>query len=446
MTQTAYPCVQSFLAGRKSVSVFALFFLTVFIFGLLTTQPGFAKSNPKYASIVIDANTGLLLSQSNADKSLHPASLTKLMTLLIAFDALKSGRLHLRDRIRISRRAAGMVPSKLDLPAGSTIRVEDAIHALVTKSANDIALALAEHLGKTESNFAKIMTARGREIGMTRTTFRNASGLHNPGQVSTARDMARLARTLINEYNDYYHYFSKKAFTYRGKTYRNHNRLIGRYNGMDGMKTGYIQASGFNLVASAVRNNERLISVVFGGRTAGSRNAHTVKLLDRGFARMNALRVASARVPLPPRKPVYLPTLASSGSLSPQGSGRETWKTDGAEWAVVNPALQSTAFSRLIGEGDYDPAVFRRIETGLMAMTAHRNGKKRRQYSRDAALLHKARHKARPDASLRNNPRTTIYRQNVPAEWAIQIGAFSSRTATMGLTSGPRSKFRSCRC
>ena len=271
-----------------------------------------SKGNPKYASIVMDADTGVILSQRYADKVLHPASLTKIMTLVMAFEALDRGDIRLRDRIRISNRAASMVPSKLGLPAGSSIRVEDAIYALVTKSANDVAVALGEHIGGSESKFAAMMTARARDIGMRSTRFKNASGLHNKYQVSSARDMAGLARYVLQRYPHYYRYFSTKSFTYRGKTYRSHNRLMSSYKGMDGFKTGYINASGFNLVASAKRNGRRLIGVVFGGRTSKSRNAHMAQIMDAGFLRAGKIRMARAKPPKPQQKPTI--GLASANS------------------------------------------------------------------------------------------------------------------------------------
>ncbi|HRQ61086.1 MAG TPA: D-alanyl-D-alanine carboxypeptidase family protein, partial [Alphaproteobacteria bacterium] len=245
------------------------------------------KSSPQvipfYASIVVDSDTGVILHQANPDKKLHPASLTKVMTLLMLFEAIERGETSLNDSIKISKKAAAAVPSKLGLAPGSTIRVKDAILALVTKSANDIALAVAEHVGETEDRFAIAMTGRARELGMNNTTFRNASGLHDPGQISSARDMAIMARYVINRYPDYYRYFSTKNFSYKGQNYHNHNHLMKSYKGMDGMKTGFINASGFNLIGSAVRGNTRLIGVVFGGKSANSRNAHMKELLDAGF-------------------------------------------------------------------------------------------------------------------------------------------------------------------
>ena len=385
-----------------STYVFAVSILTILSFFAFST-PAHAKGNPRYASIVMDADTGLILHQRYANKSLHPASLTKVMTLLMAFEALESGRLGLKDRIRISNHAASMVPSKLGLAEGSSIRVKDAIYALVTKSANDVAVALAEHLGGTERNFARLMTTKARNLGMSRTTFRNASGLHHSKQVSTARDMAKMGRYVINVYPEYYRYFSRKTFTYQGKTYRNHNRLMDKYSGMDGMKTGYIAASGFNLIASAVRDNRRIIGVVFGGRSSKTRNNHMARLLDRGFNKMRNIRVAKAQVPLPERKPAIAHAVAALAAKAP-ASG-EPQRT-----ANLSPTLQK-GFERLIGEGDFDPAISRRIETGLLAIAAHKGGTS----SQRAKIV-----------SASYQPASV----NRKAPWSVQIGAFKSRAAT----------------
>lgn len=238
---------------------------------------------PPTSSIVIDADTGAVLSSERADSQMHPASLTKMMTLLLTFDALSARHMRLNDYISVSSRAANASPSKLGLRAGSRIRLDDAIKAVAVKSANDMAIALAEALAGSEARFSIRMNERARSIGMTRTRFYNASGLHNPGQLTTARDMAILGRYIIKTYPTYYRYFSLASFEYDGKTIPNHNKLMGRYEGMDGMKTGYISQSGFNLVASAVQGNRRLIGVVFGGRTGRSRDDHMADLLDRGF-------------------------------------------------------------------------------------------------------------------------------------------------------------------
>ncbi len=256
----------------------------------------------RYASIVIDAETGQVLHGANQDTRNYPASLTKMMTLYMAFEALEKGTLTLDQKLKVSRRAAGMPPSKLGLKAGRTIRARDVILALVTKSANDAAVVMAEALGGKETSFARMMTKKARSLGMKRTSFRNASGLPNRGQLSTARDMSKLAQALLRDYPKYYKYFSTKSFTYAGRTYRNHNKLLKNYEGTDGIKTGYIRASGFNLVASVKRKNRRLIAVVFGGRTSRSRDKHIKKLLDRSFKKLAELRIASTP-PVPRRKP-----------------------------------------------------------------------------------------------------------------------------------------------
>lgn len=280
----------------------------VLVFGLLilfANLPGpTAHANPRYADVVIDAVTGEIFHQSNADRKLYPASLTKMMTLYMTFQALRDGRLTLDQNLPVSARAAGQAPSKLGLPAGASIRVEHAILALVTKSANDIATVLAEGIAGTEVRFAERMTRQARQLGMRSTTFRNASGLPNPGQISTASDMAKLAQALLYDFPEYYHYFSTRNWTYRGTTYRNHNRLLGSYEGMDGLKTGYIRASGFNLVASAVRGDLRVIAVVFGGRTTDRRNRRVAQLLDMAFdSQRGRYLIAHGSVPLSPPLP-----------------------------------------------------------------------------------------------------------------------------------------------
>lgn len=278
---------------------------------------GSAMANSRYAAIVVDAVSGEVLHQENADRQLYPASLTKMMTLYMAFKALEDGTFTLDHRISISRTAAGQTPSRLGLAPGSTIRVEDAIYALVTKSANDIATAVAEAISGTEFQFARHMTAEARRLGMASTTFRNASGLPHRRQVSTAHDMALLSQAVIKDFPQYYHYFSADRWTFNGRTYRNHNELMRSYDGMDGLKTGYIRAAGFNLAASAVRGRLRLVTVVFGGRTAQRRNREVARLLDEAFAsRRGQLLIARGSAPfippLPPRRPGETVVLATA--------------------------------------------------------------------------------------------------------------------------------------
>jgi D-alanyl-D-alanine carboxypeptidase len=271
------------------------------------------KAFAGYATIVVDAKTGAVLSEQNADQPNYPASLTKMMTLYLVFDALERHQLTLKQPIAVSRHAASQAPSRLGLTAGQTITVEQAILALVTKSANDAAVAIGEELGGTESRFAEMMTQRARRLGMSSTTFRNASGLPNPSQVTTARDIATLGRALWRDFPQYYPYFSRDRFTYRGRVIANHNILLRTYPGADGIKTGYIRASGYNLAASAVRDGRRIVAVVLGGKTSRERTLRMAGLLDRGFQRPmiasagDEPALPAALPPLPLSKPDSTP-------------------------------------------------------------------------------------------------------------------------------------------
>ncbi len=289
------------LARRNGFSRSRLLCLLVFIIvsPILFAHPGDAK----YASIVIDSQSGRALHAVNADTLNYPASLTKMMTLYLLFEALKQGRLTLDSDLKVSARATRQPASRLGLRKGRTITVKQAILAIVTKSANDVATVIAESLARNERNFALLMTARARQIGMRRTTFRNASGLHHRGQLSTARDMSTLARRLLLDFPHYYQFFSTMDFTYGGVRHRNHNKLLTTYQGADGIKTGYIRASGYNLAASAQRNGRRLIGVVFGGRSPKARNRHMAKLLSKGFRLSAPARLASTGLPPQGRLP-----------------------------------------------------------------------------------------------------------------------------------------------
>ncbi len=237
-----------------------------------------------YASIVIDYDTGAVIEASDADQPEYPASLTKMMTLYLAFDALAHHQLTLEQRLPVSEHAASMEPTKLGLRPGERVRVEDLILGMITKSANDAAVVLAEGLSGSEPGFARVMTNRARRLGMTQTVFQNANGLPDPDQVSTARDMAILGRALIRDFPQYYPYFSTRRFTFNGRVIGNHNHLLTSYEGADGIKTGYTHAAGFNLVASAHRNGRRVIGVVLGGHSTAWRDRHMAQLLDAAFA------------------------------------------------------------------------------------------------------------------------------------------------------------------
>ena len=242
-----------------------------------------SSAHAKYASFIINENTKRIYHNANADTRNYPASLTKIMTLYLVFDALKSKKISMSSKFKVSKRATRQPPSKLNLSAGSNITVKNAILALVTKSANDVATVIAENLGKSERNFARLMTRKAKKLGMTRTTFRNASGLPNRGQLSTARDMATLGIAIRKNHPKFFKLFKTKSFIYKGIKYTNHNNLLGSYSGTDGIKTGYTNASGFNLVASVERNGQRIIGVVFGGKKARSRDKHMVTLLNKYF-------------------------------------------------------------------------------------------------------------------------------------------------------------------
>jgi D-alanyl-D-alanine carboxypeptidase len=264
----------------------------------------------RYASIVIEARTGGILSAVNADEPRHPASLTKMMTLYMTFEALRDRRITLTQLVPVSANAAAMSPTKLGLTPGTKITVVQAILGLVTKSANDAAAALGEMLGGDEERFAQIMTLRARALGMTRTTFKNASGLPDQQQITTARDMATLGRRLQVDFPNYYGYFSTPTFTFRGRAIRNHDRLLETYPGTDGLKTGYTRDSGFNLVTSSVRGGVRLVGVVLGGSSGWERDQHMMVLLDQGFEKME---VPVARRDNGPR----IPSLIASAQAAP---------------------------------------------------------------------------------------------------------------------------------
>ena len=238
---------------------------------------------PKNTAIVMDARTGEILYAERADSPRYPASVTKVMTMYLAFDALASGRLHLNDTIVVSPLAAAQPATKLGLRAGETISVDDALHAMAVHSANDMAIAIAEKVGGTSSRFADLMTLKAQQLGMTNTRYVNPNGLPDNRQISSAHDLAILARAVLRDYPQYYKFFSQEEFTYRGRTMYNTNHLLGKMPGVDGLKTGFTNAAGFNLAASAMRNGHRLIAVVMGSSSGGVRNANVEGLLLTGF-------------------------------------------------------------------------------------------------------------------------------------------------------------------
>ncbi len=280
----------------------------------------------RHAAMVVDANTGAVLMNEDGDSPRHPASLTKIMTLYLTFEAIESGRLRMADKLTISEAAASVAPSKLDLDPGETLTVEHAIKALITKSANDVAVALAERIGGDEGNFVRLMNARARDLQMTNTNFRNASGLPNPAQITTARDMITLALALQDNFPSYYPMFATRTFAFRGKTYRNHNTMLNSFSGIDGIKTGYTRASGFNLVSSVRRGGRHVIGAVFGGASAATRNGEMRIILTRSLTRSSTVKT---------RKPA--PLLIAKLKSAPKVAKRPEPKPARKELAAARP-------------------------------------------------------------------------------------------------------------
>jgi D-alanyl-D-alanine carboxypeptidase len=269
------------------------------------------------AAIVIDATNGQVISAVNADQAAYPASLVKMMTLYLAFQALDTGKLTIDQELPVSDYAASQAPTKLDLRPGQTISVEDCILGMVTKSANDAAEVMAEGIAGSEGQFTSMMNAQAVLLGMTDSHFDNANGLPDPDDITTARDMAKLSMALYRDFPQYSHYFATKEFVFRGQLIRGHNNLMDRYPGMDGLKTGFTDASGFNLASTAVRDGHRLFAVVLGGRTASTRDNLMARLLDDGFDGTQTPSDLVAEAGLPYRPSVARRMLAA---LSPIGT------------------------------------------------------------------------------------------------------------------------------
>ena len=278
--------------------------LTLLILGLIVTLNTGPSARAGYAAYVVDAGSGTVLHARNSQVLNFPASLCKVMTLYLIFKGLDEGVFTFSSKVPISQRAARQPPSKIGLKAGDSMALENAILALTTKSANDIATAMAEFISGTEPAFAELMTQQARILGMSKTTFRNASGLPNRKQKTTAKDLGLLGVALYKNFPHYVHYFAHQNFRYRGRTYRNHNNLLGVHKGVEGIKTGYIQASGYNLMVSARYNEHHVIAVVLGGKSAQRRDAQMRRLLDRAYIRLERSDKLFATVSVPPRKPL----------------------------------------------------------------------------------------------------------------------------------------------
>lgn len=351
--------------------------LFVFFLVLLTSMNPSPASAARTAELVADAQTGHILYGENIYSLRHPASLTKIMTLYLLFSAIEQGRLSLSDRIPVSQYAANMQPSNLGLDAGDSLRVKDAILAIVTQSANDVAVAVAEYLAGSEVRFAQLMTQQARALGMKRTVYQNASGLNDDDQVTTAFDQAILARAMLFHFPKMYGYFSTPSYSYGGLTHRNHNRLMARYSGMDGIKTGYIRTSGFNLVSSARRGNKRLIGIVFGGRTARSRDNRMAEILNHGFRQVYAASASR-------QKFANVPVLRSGPDVADETKGNAS-------------VVASTA--EPVAEGDEEPI----NDQGASAA------------SND------------PIAAAFTQNSSEVRTVSTPATWTVQLGTFKNR-------------------
>jgi D-alanyl-D-alanine carboxypeptidase (penicillin-binding protein 5/6) len=330
--------------------------------------PGFrnllAATQTKYAAIVVDAKTGEVLYAKHADSPRYPASITKIMTLYLTFEALSSGKLSLSDRVVFSPRAVAQSPSKLGVRVGESISVSEAMQALAIKSANDVAVAMAEKIGGSEARFAAMMTLRAQELGMQNTHFANASGLPDSRQLTTARDIAILSRAVMRDYPQHYRLFNQRSFTFRGQTMSNHNKLLGRMPGVDGLKTGFTNASGFNLAVSAVRDNRRLIGVVMGGPTTAQRDQNAEDLLLTGFdvmsrrARGEQITVAQTLFEAEPTGPIQRAgveqgdadqdglKIVLASAPAARAAPRAQPRSRGEEWAVQVGAFKKQSDAR----------------------------------------------------------------------------------------------------
>lgn len=390
-----------------------------------------------YAAMVMDARTGEVLHSRNADTRLHPASLTKMMTLYIAFEAVKNGEITLDTKIRVSKKAASEPPSKLGLQPGQRIALRYLIRASAVRSANDAATAIGEAISGSEAAFARRMTATAKALGMTRTTFKNAHGLTESGHLSTARDMTIMGRRMLYDYPQYYNLFSRRT-THAGiKEVSNTNRrLLAAYRGADGIKTGYTRAAGFNLVASAERGNERIIATVFGGKSSASRNARVAELLDMGFRR--APSSAPLRTPAPP---VYLAspdgsqgagaTVRLSGavqkSIRPQmrpGNGQPLLVAD----AVVKTAQdEEDALRAVIAQAVADAKTNAATEQAVAAAVSQTPGSTLRPTARPSSLAVAASFPQTADTD--SNEREVVTRVSTSGgkHWGINVGRYNSR-------------------
>ncbi len=398
---------------------------------MLVVLPASVKAAP-YAAFVMDARTGEVLHSRNADTRLHPASLTKMMTLYVVFQAIERGELSLDQKITISKHAASEPPSKLGLKSGSRIQLRYLIRAAAVKSANDAATALAEAVSGSEAAFARRMTRTAKSLGMTRTTFKNAHGLTETGHMSTARDMSIMGRHMLYDYPQYYNLFSRRT-THAGITEvaNTNRRLLGAYKGADGIKTGYTRAAGFNLVASAERGNERIIATVFGGKSTVSRNAKVAELLDLGFRR------APSQAPLrKPAKPKYVPgddpIIIAGNQDAPKGAGKVI-RLSGAVKTSYRPKMRPGAEPApvVVAEAPANTVdMSEDIQLALQAAQTEETTASAAATAISDALVPTMRPAARPQAVAFTKPEPEVVTRVSTSggrHWGVNIGRYASR-------------------
>jgi D-alanyl-D-alanine carboxypeptidase len=460
---TAAACPDGF---RHSRCLLSLLFRSILGFAALIAVAcqGQALAATGFSAMVVDAHNGSVLFSQNADAPRYPASLTKVMTLYILFEELKADRLKLTSRLRCSAFGASRPPSKLGLRPGDSLTVEEAIKALVTRSANDVAATIAENIAGNERAFAARMNNTAKVLGMTRTTFRNASGLPDPGQVTTARDMATLSLRIQRDFPQYYPYFQIMSFTYNGRAIRTHNRLLGKYPGTDGIKTGYIRASGYNLTTSAARKGKRLVGVVMGGRTGAARNTYMMSMLDRHFPKATTSRTnviaalagvppgtgkettvassplapsAASAIPLPKTKSEILSAKVAGSESAPASQGQaavlaqkveDTLPAAGGELATLLPEAQrgpQTSAGTNASDSEEDAA-----EEGDLDWPVPSSADKDHRSPKNEELATDSLFKIAAAAAAESQERAKPAAEQkaaVTPSWQIQIGAFPTK-------------------
>lgn len=382
-------------------------------------RPAGGGYSPPFAAMVVDAKTGRTLHAQNEDAPRHPASVTKVMTLYLVFEQLERGHITLQTPLRVSENASRQAPSKLGLRPGSTIDVEDAIGALVTKSANDVAVVVAENLGGSEEAFAERMTRKARALGMTRTVYRNASGLPNPQQITTARDLTILARAIQERFPRYYGYFQRRTFTYAGQSHRNHNKLLGRVEGVDGIKTGFTQASGFNLMTSARDDERHIVAVVLGGRSGASRDHIMAGFVNTYLPRAYAGARTAPMIADNQDRPRPAVVAEVSREIDVETTAATTPRPAGAGQPLDLNALRQPASGPTTTPSALRPAT-PRLPAGVQAYAPQAPAVSAEPAPRQMQVAAALQAEARPAPARLPQPQRDIAR---PTPWVIQLGA-----------------------